>query len=275
MIGAATRVAAVIGHPIQHSLSPVLHNAGFASLGVDWVYTAFDVAPGQGAAAVAAMRTLGLGGLSVTMPHKQEIARAVDVLDPAARALDSVNTVSWRDDGALVGHSTDGAGFVASLAAAGHGVTGTTVCVLGAGGAGRSIIDALARAGAAAITVVNRTEAAAHAAAQLGGSIASVGAVAAVTDADIVVNTTSVGMGDGRLPCDPGLLRAGQVVVDIVYRPRFTPWLRAAQAVGAVTVDGLGMLIHQAVLQEQIWLGRLPDLAAMTAAAHASLPPDP
>ena len=105
MIGAATRVAAVIGHPIQHSLSPVLHNAGFASLGVDWVYTAFDVAPGQGAAAVAAMRTLGLGGLSVTMPHKQEIARAVDVLDPAARALDSVNTVSWRDDGALVGHN--------------------------------------------------------------------------------------------------------------------------------------------------------------------------
>lgn len=268
MIGGATRVAAVIGYPVAHSLSPALHNAGFASLGVDWVYTAFDVAPGRAGEALAAMRVLGLAGLSVTMPHKQDVARMVDTLDPAAKALDSVNTVSVAGDGRLVGHSTDGDGFVASLEAAGHGVRGRRICVLGAGGAARSIIDAMARHGAASIDIVNRTAAAAHVAAALGGRPA---APAAVADAEIVVNATSVGMHGEELPCEVALLHAGQVVADIVYQPRRTALLRAASSRGAATVDGLGMLIHQAALQQQIWLGRRPDVEAMTAAAEGQL----
>jgi shikimate dehydrogenase len=149
VISATTRVAAVIGSPVRHSLSPALHNAGFGATGVDWVYTAFEIAPGEAAAALDAMRVLGLGGLSVTMPHKEAVAELVDELDPAAAALRSVNTVVPLGDGRLKGYSTDGAGFVASLAARDVEVGGAHLGVIGAGGAARAIIDAVVRSGAA------------------------------------------------------------------------------------------------------------------------------
>lgn len=218
------------------------------------------------------MRTLGIGGLSVTMPHKEAVADAVDRLDPAARTLHSVNTVSWDGD-QLVGSSTDGAGFVASLADAGVSVDGAKVAVIGAGGAARSVIDALARAGASDITVLNRTQDRAEAAAAL-TPVASPGIISDISRADIVVNATSVGMGDDRsLPCDPELLNDGQTVADLVYHPLETPWLAAAARRGARTVDGLGMLVHQAALQQRIWLGddAVIDTAAIRAAAERSL----
>ena len=271
MISASTRVAAVIGSPVQHSLSPALHNAGFAATGVDWVYTAFEVAPGHAGAALDAMRVLGFGGLSVTMPHKEDVAVLVDELDPAARALRSVNTVVPQSDGRLKGYSTDGAGLIASLAAQGVEIVGRRVCVLGGGGAARAIIDALARSGAAAVIVVNRSAARALAAAQLAGAIGTVGVEGDVGDCDIVINATAVGMGSTGLPCDAGLLHSGQVVADIVYHPRRTALLVAAERVGARTVEGLGMLVHQAVLQQQLWTGIRPDAAIMWAAAEREL----
>lgn len=271
MITGSTRVAAVIGSPVRHSLSPALHNAAFAQLGLDWVYVAFHVHHGEAQHAIDAMRALGLGGLSVTMPHKEAIARCVDVLDPSARALDSVNTVVTQTDGTLLGASTDGAGFVASLSHAGVQVDGRTVCLLGAGGAARAIADALGRSGAAAVSVVNRTASSAEATAALAGPVGVVSDATAVREADIVVNATSVGMAGDDLPCDPDLLRAGQVVADIVYHPRDTALLRAARAAGATPVDGLGMLVHQAALQQQWWHGALPDIQVMTAAAEREL----
>ena len=271
MISGATRVAAVIGSPVQHSLSPVLHNAAFAQLGVDWVYVAFPVHAGEAQHALDAMRTLALGGLSVTMPHKEAVAMAVDSLDPAAAALRSVNTVVPQADGTLRGYSTDGAGFVASLAASGVGVGGRHVALLGAGGAARAIADALARHGAARVSVVNRTLDSAEAAAALAGAVGEVADAGVLRDADIVVNATSVGMGGDDLPCDPAVFRSGQVVADIVYHPRNTALLQAARAAGAATVDGLGMLLHQAALQQQLWHGHLPDVAVMAAAAEQAL----
>ncbi|MEQ1699442.1 MAG: shikimate dehydrogenase [Ilumatobacteraceae bacterium] len=271
MITGSTRLAAVIGSPVRHSLSPALHNAAFEQLGMDWVYTAFEVAPGRAQAAVDAMRALGLGGLSVTMPHKEAVAQAVDSLDPAAAALRSVNTVVPQADGSLMGYSTDGAGFVASLATAGVSVVGRSVCVLGAGAAGRSIIDAVARAGASRLVVVNRTLSTAEEAAALAGAVGIVGSADDISAADIVVNTTSVGMNSDELPCDPASLHAGQVVADIVYHPRETALLRAAAAAGATAVQGLGMLVHQAALQQQLWHGLLPDVAVMEAAAEREL----
>lgn len=271
MISGATRVAAVIGSPVRHSLSPALHNAAFEQLGVDWVYTAFDVPHGRAQAAVDAMRALGIGGLSVTMPLKESIAQAVDSLDPAAAALRSVNTVVPQADGSLRGYSTDGAGFVASLAAAGVDVDGRTVCVLGAGAAARAIIDALGRAGVARIAVLNRTFSTAQEATHLASAVGAIGAAHDVRDADLVINATSIGMGSNDLPCDPASLRAGQVVADIVYHPRDTALLQAARAAGATTVDGLGMLVHQAALQQQLWHGHLPDVAVMAAAAEREL----
>jgi len=271
VISGATRVAAVIGSPVQHSLSPVLHNAAFAQLGVDWVYVAFPVHAGEAQHALDAMRTLALGGLSVTMPHKEAVAMAVDSLDPAAAALRSVNTVVPQADGTLRGYSTDGAGFVASLAASGVGVGGRHVALLGAGGAARAIADALARHGAARVSVVNRTLDSAEAAAALAGAVGEVADAGVLRDADIVVNATSVGMGGDDLPCDPAVFRSGQVVADIVYHPRNTALLQAARAAGAATVDGLGMLLHQAALQQQLWHGHLPDVAVMAAAAEQAL----
>jgi shikimate dehydrogenase len=270
-ISGRTRLACVIGSPVAHSLSPALHNAAFAAAGADWRYVAFDVAPGRADEALAAMRVLGLGGMSVTMPHKEQVARGVDVLSPAAAALRSVNTVVPLADGRLEGHSTDGDGFVASLAASGVSVAGRSVVVLGAGAAGRSVIDALARAGAARIGVVNRTAAAAEEAAALAGPVGVVAGAAAVRDADLVVNATSVGMGTDDVPLDVSLLRAGQVVADLVYHPLRTALLAAAAAAGALPVDGLGMLVHQAALQQRLWRGELPDVTVMRAAAEAEL----
>ncbi|MEI6496224.1 MAG: shikimate dehydrogenase [Actinomycetota bacterium] len=270
-IDGATVVAAVIGSPVRHSLSPALHNAAFAAAGVNWVYAAFDVAAGQAGQALAAMRNLGLGGLSVTMPHKHDVAQLVDALDPAAAALASVNTVVRAGDGTLVGYSTDGAGFVASLAESGVQVQQKRVVVLGAGGAARAVVDALARAGAGEVAVVNRTAAAAAMAASLAGPVGRVGSEADVALADVVVNATSVGMGTAELPVNPELLSAGQVVADLVYHPLETALLAGARARGCVVVDGLGMLVHQAALQQQLWLGVLPDTSVMRAAAVREL----
>lgn len=271
MISGTTKLAAVIGSPVRHSLSPVIHNAAFAAGALDWVYTAFEVAPGKAAEALAAMRVLGISGLSVTMPHKDDVAAAVDVLDPAAAALRTANTVVLQDDGRLAGYSTDGAGFVASLREAGVEPSGMTVAVLGAGGAARSVIDALARVGVDQIVVINRSAARAEAAAQLGAGRASVGDVADIAHVDLVVNATSVGMGSDEAPFDLALLRSSHVVADLVYHPIETALLRAARGCGATALDGLGMLVHQAVLQQQLWTGVSPNPAAMRAAAEHEL----
>jgi shikimate dehydrogenase len=275
-ISGQTAVAALIGSPVAHSLSPAIHNAAFAAAGLDWVYVAFDVAPGRASAALDAMRTLGLGGLSVTMPHKDAVFAAVDELDPGAATLGSVNTVVRRPDGRLVGHSTDGDGFVASLRAdAGFDPDGARVVVLGAGGAARSVVEALARHGAGEVVVVNRTRERGEQAAALAGARGRVGAPECVAEADLVVNATSIGMGEpatsGTLPCDPAWLHPGQLVADLVYHPLETSLLAAARARGARVLDGLGMLVHQAVLQQVLWTGQRPDPDVMRAAAERQL----
>jgi shikimate dehydrogenase len=268
-ISANTRLAAVIGSPIRHSLSPVIHNAAFAASSLDWVFVALEVAPGRGAAAVDAMRVLGLDGLAVTTPHKEAVAAAVDEVDPAAAALGSVNTVVLRD-GLTHGYSTDGAGFVGSLRAAGHDPSGARVAVVGAGAAARSVIDALDRAGVDRIAVVNRSEDTAVVAAALTAR-ASVADPSSIALADLVVNATSVGMGSDELPFDVTLLHHEQVVADLVYHPLQTALLRAAAGVGAATVDGLGMLVHQAVLQQELWTGHRPDPGVLRHAALTEL----
>lgn len=289
----ATRVAAVIGHPIVHSLSPAIHNAGFRSSGSDIVYVAFDVSPGQATDALRAARTLGFIGLSVTMPHKFEIARAVNSLSPSAQKLDSVNTVEFEGE-ETIGHSTDGDGLVGSLAAQGCDVRGKSVVVFGAGGAARSVVDALARHGAARLGIINRTLDAAIRAAELAPGVctavdgADKEAVAqSMGSADLVINATSVGMATGErvsdrtrhnapdhssdLPVDASLLTSNHVVVDLVYHPLQTPLLQAAARCGCQTIDGLGMLVHQAALQQLIWTGLQPDVEEMTRAALRAL----
>jgi shikimate dehydrogenase len=269
-----TRIAAVIGSPVRHSRSPALINAAFAASGLDWAFAAFEVAPGRGADAVEAMRVLGLGGMSVTMPHKHEVIAALDRLTPDAEALGAVNCVAWDGDD-LVGHNTDGGGLVDSLALDADLVPAGLRCVvLGAGGAARSVVRSLAEAGAADVAVVNRTPSSAEVAARLAGAVGRVGTADDVAAADLVVNATSVGMGadphdSSALPVDPGLLAPGQTVVDLVYLPVETAFLRAAAAAGARPVDGIGMLVHQAARAITLWTGRSPDLDAMRSAARS------
>lgn len=269
-ISGATRLAAVIGSPVRHSLSPALHNAAFDEAGTDWRFVAFEVAPGAAGAALAAMRTLGIGGYAVTMPHKADMAAAVDEIDPAAAALGAVNTVVLRDDGSTLGANTDGAGFVASVAAAGLDLDEARVVVLGAGGAGRSIVEALGRSHVADVAIVNRTRSNAETAARLCPA-ARVGDLGDLDRADLLVNATSVGMGTQDSVVDSAALRPDLAVADIVYHPLETALLRAARALGAPTIDGLGMLVHQAVLQQQLWTGRPPDPVVMRTAAEAEL----
>lgn len=234
---------------------------------------AFEVAPGAAGAAVAAARTLGLGGLMVTMPHKADVISHLDAVTDRARALGAVNSIAWEGD-QLVGDNTDGAGLVASLRQdQGIEVPGLSCVVLGAGGAARSVVWALAEAGATEVVVVNRTADRARVAAELAGPVGRVGTVAEVAEAQLVINATSVGMGAdpgdiGAVPVPVNLLRSGQVVVDLVYQPLETPLLRAATAAGAVAVDGLGMLVHQAALSIERWIGEAADVAAMSAAAR-------
>lgn len=273
-LSARTTVAAVIGDPVRHSLSPTILNAAFDATGLDWVFTAFAVPEGGAADAVAAVRSLGLGGLSVTMPHKAAAAGAVDRLAGDAAVLGVVNCVV-PDGTDLVGHSTDGPGLVASLREdAGTDPAGARCVVLGAGGAARAVVAALAAAGAAEVVVVNRTASRGGAAAALAGAVGRVGRAEDVATADVVVNATSVGMSHSPgLPVDPDLLRAGQVVVDAVYQPLRTELLAAAESAGAVAVDGLGMLVHQAAVAFALWTGEAAPVEAMRAAASVGLSP--
>ena len=272
MIGSTTRVAAVIGDPVRHSLSPALHNAAFRALDLDWVYLAFEVPPGSGAAAVEAVRTLGIDGLNVTMPHKADVAAAVDRLSPVARRLGAVNTVV-RQGSTLVGESTDGEGFVAALRTdEGFDPAGKRCLVVGAGGAARAVVLALAEAGASEVVVAGRTPERVEAAAALAGARGRVGSVDEASDADLVVNATPVGMGgDPGVPLDPERVGPGQVVADLVYHPLATPFLEAARKRGAVAVNGLGMLIHQAALSFRLWTGEDPPLEVLSAAALRAL----
>jgi shikimate dehydrogenase len=263
-------VGAVIGDPVRHSHSPAIYNAAFAALGLDWVFVAFEVADGQAAAALESARLLGIDWLSVTMPHKTAMAHAVDRLSDDARLLDAVNCVV-RDGDTLVGHNTDGPGFVRSLhAELGFDPAGRACAVVGAGGAARAVVLALARASAASVLVVNRTPSRAEAAAELAGALGVVGTEADLASVDLVVNATPRGMQhDPGVPFDPGVLGSDQVVADLIYQPAETELLAAARARGLRAMGGLGMLVHQAAIQLEHATGVQAPVGAMLGAVSA------
>lgn len=277
-ISGRTRVAGVIGWPVEHSLSPVLHAAGFASLDIDWTYVAFPTPPDSVQRVVEAARTLGIAGLSVTMPHKTAVVDLCDALTDSARVLQSVNTIEFRSDGRSIGHSTDGDGLVDSLRHGGVDPTSRDVLVLGFGGAGRAVCDALRRHGAKRIVVTNRSIVSPD-------RLDAMGLIGAevipwsdrndvASSCDLVINCTSVGMGDdSSSPLTDSVFSDRHVAIDIVYHPSETPFLRAARTRGARTIGGIGMLVHQAARQEEIWIGRTPDVEAMKRAVSQVLGP--
>lgn len=278
MISGRTRVAGVIGWPVEHSLSPALHSAGFASLDVDWTYVAFPTRPEAVHRVVESARTLGVAGLSVTMPHKTAVVELCDSLTDSARVLQSVNTIEFRPDGRTIGHSTDGDGLVDSLRHEGVDPKSSDVLVLGFGGAGRAVCDAVRRHGAKRIIVANRSHVPPDRLEAM--ELKGVEVVPwsrrndVAPSCDLVINCTSVGMGvDPSSPLDESVFGDRHVAVDIVYHPAETPFLRGARSRGARAIGGIGMLVHQAARQEEIWVGRSPDVEAMKRAVAQLLGP--
>ena len=260
------RMAGVIGWPVTHSRSPALHRHWLKRYGIDGAYLPLPVAPANLPAALRGLAALGFAGANVTIPHKQQTAALMDRLDDGARRLGAVNLVIVEPDGSLTGRNTDGFGFIESLRAARPGWRPPQLaCVLGAGGAARSIIDALLSAGVPELRLANRTRARAEELrAEFGARISVVDwdrRDRSVEGCGLLVNSTSQGMvGQPPLDLDLSALPTGSVVCDIVYNPLITPLLAAAAARGNPVVDGLGMLLHQARPAFAAWFGIDPEV---------------
>lgn len=270
----STRVVGVIGWPVAHSLSPAIHNAAFGAMGMDWVYVPLPVAPGQVSEALDGLRSLGIVGANVTMPHKTEVADRLGELSDDAARLRAVNTIVVGTDG-VAGHNTDASGFDRFLRRdAGFDPEGRTALVFGAGGAARACALALARGGLRALTIALRDPArVAPLRAALDGLATEVGVVGfdevRSIRADLVVNATPLGGRGESLPMPAA--GPGDLVVDLLYRPNVTPLLAQARALGAAAFGGLGLLLQQAALSFELWTGQVPELDVMSAAALAEL----
>jgi shikimate dehydrogenase len=276
MLTGRTKLLGIIGHPVGHSLSPRMHNAAFAADGADYVYVAMDVEPDRLRAAVEGLVALGFVGFNVTMPHKEAVLLLMDELDKAAHHTGAVNTVVIGKGGLLRGFNTDGNGFVDACEEAEVSLRGRRVLILGAGGAAAAIARASLEEGASRLYIVNRTIGRAEKVrAKLSGSLRSgvevlvrsfdeVGEVA--EEAEILINATYLGMKKGDpLPLPAESVSAEKVVCDAVYiTGAETALVRCAREAGARTVSGGRMLLYQGVQAQRIWIGREPNVQAMS-----------
>jgi shikimate dehydrogenase len=265
LISGRTGILGVIGDPVQHTASPVMHNAALGATDLDYAYVAFHVAADQVRTVPAAMRALQIRGLNVTVPHKVSIMAGLDEISDEARVIGAVNTIS-NDDGHLTGHNTDAYGVAASLEHDGGLRTfPAKVVLLGAGGAARAILYVvLQRPEVEEVALLNRSAGRAQQLAEdldPEGKRVRVGGLEdcdQVGDAGLLINTTSVGMEpeEDKSPlADETCLHGGLVVLDIVYRPLRTRLLAQAEAAGARVVEGLGMFVHQGARAFEIWTG--------------------
>jgi shikimate dehydrogenase len=275
--------AFVVGHPIAHSRSPLIHGHWLAEHGISGTYERIDVAPEGFADFVRGLPAAGFAGGNVTIPHKEAAFRLADALTPRAEKIGAVNTLVVGPDGRIRGDNTDAPGFIAhldqSLGADWPEATGGTALILGAGGAARAIVVGLAERGVSRILIANRTRERAEALVALeptrARSVAWADLPRLLPELGLLVNTTSLGMaGQPALDLDLGALPKRAAVADIVYVPLETPLLAAARARGLAAVDGLGMLLHQAVPGFEAWFGRRPQVnEALRARIVADLAP--
>lgn len=265
---ATTRLAGVVGWPVGHSLSPVVHNAAFAHAGLDWVYVALPLLPDGAVETLRATWALGVSGLSVTMPHKRAARDAAVERSGLVETTGAANTLVRLDHGWMA-ENTDVTGFVSFLERdLGFSCDGMSVGILGAGGAAGAVATGVQRAGAASVSVWNRTAIkAADLVASLPTGMARVAAVPSeLSDADLLVSCVPVEAVPDELACGPG-----QVVVDLVYHPPVTPLMERARAAGATAHNGLGLLVHQAGEQFRLWTGHDAPVDVMARAAREAL----
>ena len=276
--GDHARLFGVLGDPVEHSLSPAMHNAAFAAAGLPYLYLRYRVAPAALATALAEAKALDMGGLNLTVPLKEAAVPLVDRLTEAAERAGAVNTIVFRRDG-LLGDNTDGEGFVRALGGRAR-LQGARAVVIGAGGSARAVATALARAGCGALTIANRTAARAERLADVvrriravNTKLVSLAALAGDTvlgDADLVVNATPLGLAGARLRLRYAATPRGCTFVDLVYARRPTPFLAGAARAGRPTLDGGPMLLHQGALAFEAWTGQRAPRAAMARALRAA-----
>ena len=273
-ITGSTHTVGVIGWPVEHSLSPAIHNAAFAALEMDWVYVPLVVPPGQVEPALEGLRALGFAGANVTMPHKTECSDLIAELSPDARTLGAVNTIVVGSDG-LAGHNTDVLGFERFLDVdAVFDPSGRSALLFGAGGAARACALALARRGLAELTVAAREPARAeplrNVVEPFGTTVSSVRfGEADRASATLVVNATPLGGGDEYLPLPP--LDPDGLAVDLLTRTGSTTLLTEARRAGCAAFGGVGLLLHQGAIAFELWTGRVPPMDVMSAAALAEM----
>lgn len=278
-IKGSTNIVGLIGHPVEHSFSPPMHNAAFAELGLDYAYVAFDVNPDDLKSAVDGAKSLNIKGFNVTIPHKIEVMQYLDELDEVARLIGAVNTIDFKN---LKGYNTDGIGAVRAIEEV-TSIKDKNVVVTGAGGASRAISFYLAKFGAGSMTILNRN---ANKAQDLAGDVLKsdlIGDVGAdsiseidsyLKDADILVDTTPLGM-DPHINDEPiaksDAMHDGLVVFDAVYNPNETVLLKEAIKAGAKPVYGIKMLLYQGAESFKIWTGRDAPIDVMQDALNKHL----
>jgi len=258
------KVIGIIGHPVEHSLSPLMHNYAFSLLKLPFHYSAFDVEPAEIKNAIKSVRALGMAGLNVTVPHKEKVLPFLDRLDDEAKIMGAVNTI-YLDRGKLVGTNTDGIGFIRSLKANRFSPKGKDVSMIGAGGSARAIGLSLLRSGISSLTIINRSQANGRKLVKelekygtvLFAKAGSKESALAVSGSSLIVQTTPVGMKRGDpLPLKGIVFSRGQYLYDIIYAPCETKLLKKGKWEGAKTINGLEMLVYQGGESFRIWTGR-------------------
>jgi shikimate dehydrogenase len=269
-ISGKTQLVGLLGSPVAQSMSPVMHTDSFKQLGIDAVYVAFDVEPEQLGGVVAGLKNMGAVGCNVTMPCKTAVGQYLDELTPAAEIMGAVNTVQFKD-GKAIGHNTDGAGFVENLRHNGFEPEGKVATIVGAGGAGSAIFTQLALDGVACVNVFNLRDKFWDSTRERIADLASRTGVPmvlndlenkeqlarAIKNSSLLINATRVGMAPDSEGCvaEPEMMHEGLFVADTVYEPRETKLIRMAKEQGLQTAPGIGMLLYQAALGEEIWFG--------------------
>ena len=281
-INGQTRIVGVIGDPVQHSRSPQMHNAAILERKLDYVYIPFHVRSGELQEAIEGFKALNVLGVNVTIPHKQTVMSILDDVSHEATLIGAANTLIFCD-GRVSGDNTDAQGFLRAMTEEGIDIpVGGSAVVLGAGGAARAVVVALALSGLDLITIANRTE---WKAIQFEKDLATISETEisavdlasnqlnlAIRSADLLVNTTSVGMQEtDQLLIDPDFLNPGTVVYEIVYTPPETPLLRVAREKGCQTIGGIGMLVHQGAIAFEKWIGIVPNVETMRIALKQAL----
>lgn len=281
-ISGQTRIVGVIGDPVQHSRSPQMHNAAIVERKLDYVYVPFHVRSGELREAIEGFKALNVLGVNVTIPHKQTVMSILDDVSHEATLIGAANTLIFCD-GRVSGDNTDAQGFLRAMTEEGIDIpVGGSAVVLGAGGAARAVVVALALSGLGLITVANRTG---WKAIQFEKNLATISETeisavdlasnqlnSAIRSADLLVNTTSVGMQEtDQLLIDPDSLNPGTIVYEIVYTPPETPLLRVAREKGCQTIGGIGMLVHQGAIAFEKWIGIVPNVETMRIALKQAL----